>query len=254
MADQIREVIRHIAESHSLVALTGAGVSTDSGISDFRSKGGVYARWDRNRVFNLDYFHRDPAYFYRFAREELYRFDSIEPNVTHRLLAFLEEKGYLKTLITQNIDGLHQRAGNRSVIELHGGIAQGHCLKCFKAVSAKEIKDKIDRFPVAACDHCGGLVKPDIVFFGEALDPEIVQRATVSSEKADLFLVLGSSLVVYPAARLPEMAKRQGAILVIVDRQDTAHDDIADYKLEIPLKDFSNALYEVFSITKKTDN
>ncbi len=250
MADQIREVIRHILGSQTLVALTGAGVSTDSGISDFRGKGGVYARWDRNRVFDLDYFHKDPAYFYRFAREELYRFDSIEPNVTHRLLAYLEEKGCLKTLITQNIDGLHQRAGNTSVLELHGGIARGHCLKCLKGYSAKEIKDKIDCFPVARCDQCEGLVKPDIVFFGEALDPEIIQRAMVSSETADLFLVMGSSLVVYPAAHLPEVAKRRGAILVIVDQQDTAHDDIADYKLEIPLKDFSKALYEAFSNTR----
>ncbi|NLZ12790.1 MAG: NAD-dependent protein deacylase, partial [Thermotogaceae bacterium] len=130
MDNQIREVIRYILESRCLVVLTGAGVSTESGISDFRSPDGIYARWDRNRVFDFDYFRRDPAYFYRFAKEELYRFDSIEPNQTHHLLALLEEKGLLKMLLTQNIDGLHQKAGSRTIIELHGGITEGHCLKC----------------------------------------------------------------------------------------------------------------------------
>ena len=118
MDNRIWEVVRRIEESQALVVLTGAGVSTDSGISDFRSPDGLYSRWDRNLVFNIDYFHQDPTYFYRFAKEELYRFDSIEPNVTHRLLALLESEGYLKMLITQNIDGLHQKAGTRAIIEL----------------------------------------------------------------------------------------------------------------------------------------
>lgn len=246
MDNQIREVIRYILESRCLVVLTGAGVSTESGISDFRSPDGIYARWDRNRVFDLDYFRRDPAYFYRFAKEELYRFDSIEPNQTHHLLALLEEKGLLKMLLTQNIDGLHQKAGSRTIIELHGGITEGHCLKCHKAFTANDIREEMDRSPVPTCDACGGILKPDIVFFGETLDPSNVKKALLWSEKADVFLVLGSSLMVHPAGYLPEVAKRSGTLLVIVDQHDTAHDDIADYKLEMRLGDFSKALYEAF--------
>jgi len=247
MDNRIWEVVRRIEESQALVVLTGAGVSTDSGISDFRSPDGLYSRWDRNLVFNIDYFHQDPTYFYRFAKEELYRFDSIEPNVTHRLLALLESEGYLKMLITQNIDGLHQKAGTRAIIELHGGVSQGHCQKCGKAVPAERIKEAIARAPVARCDDCGGLVKPDVIFFGEALDTSNMENAFYWSRKADVFLVLGSSLQVYPAGYLPEVAKRSGAYLAIVDQQDTAQDDIADRKLVMPLRDFSEALYGVFS-------
>ena len=236
MIEQIKRLAEKIDESTRLVVLTGAGVSTDSGIPDFRSQSGTYSRWDSSRVFDIDYFHRDPEYFFNYAREELYNFDAIEPNPVHYFLAELEKSGKLKAVITQNIDMLHQRAGSRTVYELHGSIQDAHCLKCGKYYEYNTMHELVFREAVPVC-ACGGIIKPDIVFFGESLPEMAINAAYNISSQTDLFITMGTSLVVYPAASLPVIAKENGAQLIIINREATPMDRAADFIVQAELRD-----------------
>lgn len=231
-----------IDQSDSVVVFTGAGVSTDSGIPDFRGKGGIYERYDPSTVFDLAYFNRDPSYFYTFARQELFNLSDKEPNITHRWIASLESQGKVKGVITQNIDILHQRAGSKRVYELHGSVEKSHCMRCRKAFAWKVMVDKILRQPVPRCDDCEGVIKPDVVFFGEQLPQRVFEDAWRLCEKADLMLVMGSSLQVYPAAHIPLWAKEKGASLVIINREATPFDSIADMVIHAPLSEISRAM------------
>ncbi|MBN1493325.1 MAG: NAD-dependent deacetylase [Candidatus Omnitrophica bacterium] len=222
-----------------VVALTGAGISTLSGIPDFRS--GNYEVWQRytpEEVFSIDRFDRDPRYFYSFCREcfpdgtEVY-----QPNVIHTHLAKLEDKGMLEAVITQNIDGLHQKAGSQCVYELHGTWSRFFCLACKKRFvsEAFDILDRDDGVPL--CDTCGGIIKPDIVFYGEMLPQTVLNNAIVAASKADFLLVLGSSLVVYPAASIPAYTLQCGGEVILFNDQATQYDDRAAYKFD-DLQDF----------------
>jgi len=197
-----------------LVALTGAGVSTAAGIPDFRGPQGLYVtrRYDPDRVFDISAFRRDPAPFYEFTRDFLSVVDAIEPTVTHRFLAALESTGTLHALITQNIDPLHQRAGSRRVISVHGGYWTSHCLGCGRRFSLDEMRVKVREQPVPRCE-CRAVIKPDVVFFGETVHG--LDAALAAAAASDLMLVLGSSLTVYPAAWLPQSA---GGDVVVVNR------------------------------------
>jgi NAD-dependent deacetylase len=206
IADRIRRARR-------IVALTGAGISTAAGIPDFRGPHGLYVtrQYDPEKTFDIEYFDRDPSYFFAFARDFIQLVERIRPTFTHRFLAELEARGTLEAVITQNIDGLHQEAGSRRVIELHGSYRNGHCRTCGRAYATAALKAKVLGEAIARCDACGGIVKPDIVFFGEAVQG--ITEASRVAGRADLFLVIGSSLTVYPAASLPEYAG--GQVIVV---------------------------------------
>ena len=202
-----------IRRAERIAVLTGAGISTAAGIPDFRGPRGLYVtrQYDPEKTFDIAYFDRDPSYFFAFARDFVQLVERIQPTLTHGFLAALEAQGKLKAVITQNIDGLHQKAGSRRVLEVHGSVRTGHCRGCGKAYEYDELKAKLLGENIARCDSCGGVVKPDIVFFGEAVRE--MEEASRVAGRADLFLVIGSSLTVYPAALLPQHALGQVVVV-----------------------------------------
>ncbi len=236
MADmaELKRLFDFIGEAKRIFAFTGAGVSTLSGIRDFRGKNGVYLQPWRGmpveEILSLDCFLERPELFYGWAKEFLYRLHDFHPSCVHTGLAALEKAGKLEAVYTQNIDMLHQEAGSRKVFELHGSPAGHHCLKCGMAFGYEEIAAEVLAAKVPRCRFCNGLVKPDIVFYGENLNEELLRQAFQDMKNCDLLLMLGSSLTVYPAASLPETAARHGAKLVIVNEQPTGLDNMAVLK------------------------
>ena len=220
-----------IDDASVIVPFTGAGISTECGIPDFRSPGGV---WTRNQPIPFDAFvssqeMRDEAWRRRFAMEE--KFAQAKPGRGHRALASLYRSGKSPGLITQNIDNLHQASGIDAgdVIELHGNTTYALCLDCSRRYELSWVKEKFEAAGQRAPDcACGGYIKTATVSFGQAMPPEAMERAEDLTKSCDLFLAVGSSLVVWPAAGFPLMAKRNGAVLVIINREATEFDDIAD--------------------------
>lgn len=232
--------------SENCVFLSGAGISTFSGIPDFRGSNGLYAKYDANKIFDLAYFHKNPSYFYTHAREFIYDLDTKEPNLIHRTLAIMEKKGYLSSVITQNIDLLHQKAGSKNVIGIHGSPINHRCLSCGENYSYADVSVLLEKEIVPHCTRCSGLIKPDITFFGEMLDETAITNALEASSKADLFVVIGSSLVVQPAASLPLYSLKGGGKLVIVNNMATPLDEYAYLKYD-ELGDFFNHLSSYFN-------
>jgi len=236
---------RAIDESERIVALTGAGISTESGIPDFRSPGGT---WQRMKPITFGEFVASES-----ARMEDWRrrflmnesFARAEPNAGHFGLARMAQAGRLRAVVTQNIDGLHQRAGLAPdiLIELHGNATHGRCLDCGTPMSLFEVREVIDRSAASPRCTCGGLVKAAIISFGERMPAEALGRASNLAAEADLFLVFGSSLVVQPANALPVIAKRAGAQLVIVNREPTPVDSAADFCVREPIGAVCSALF-----------
>ena len=223
-------------EARYAVALTGAGVSTDSGIPDFRSSStGLWAQYNPLEVASLEGFRRDPLRFYEFWSQRFARLISAQPNITHHVLAKLEALGCLKCVITQNIDDLHRRAGSKRVLEVHGNYTRGICLGCRKPYAIQEIFEKLEHHCVPSCDACGELLKPDVVLFGELLTPDFDQ-AVMEIERCDLVFVLGTSLEVYPVAGLVPQAKSSGARIIIINRDETPFDPIAELVLRSELQ------------------
>lgn len=217
-----------LSSSRHAVALTGAGMSTESGIPDFRSPGGLWSRYDPSEFATLSSFLGDPSRFYRAASEFLSVFTA-EPNEGHRALAELEQMGVLKAVITQNIDGLHQAAGSRKVVELHGNLRECKCLSCGRVFPIEVLAEKLvqeGEIP-PLCNDCGGILKPNVVFFGEQLPRDALEEAFEQAKRCDLMLVAGSSLVVSPANFLPPMAVEAGARLLIVNEEVTPMDAFA---------------------------
>ena len=236
MSDSISRLAAMIREAKKAIAFTGAGISTESGIDDFRSPGGV---WTRHQPVMFDDFLRDPderRRFWRMRREMLPTMLAAQPNAGHFALAKLESDGRLDGLITQNIDELHQKAGSRRVVEIHGTAMKVHCLDCDKRWPAGEIQARLDAGEEEfTCDACGGLLKSMTVSFGQGIPPAVWQEAAALARTCDLFLSIGSSLVVQPAAALPETARRRGARLVIINRDATPLDEIADLVIQTPI-------------------
>ncbi len=226
----MEQLINLLKNSRYCVAFTGAGISTLSGIPDFRGKEGVYHTFDRDKLFDIKHFRKDPSYFYRHAADFIYSMGKKEPSLVHRQLARLEKAGVIKSIITQNIDLLHRRAGSRQIIELHGSLSQHVCLSCDRHFPFDTIGKRVLNGEVPACDVCGGVLKPTITFFGEMLDGDAVNRATSEARKADLMLVCGSSLVVHPAASIPLQTCRSGGSLVIVNNMPTPLDQYASIR------------------------
>ncbi len=227
---QIGQLKQLLQTSRHALAFTGAGISTLSGIRDFRGRNGVYLQpWRGHSVeeiLSLRCFMAQPELFYAWAKEFIYRLEEFHPSVVHTALAELERQGILKGIYTQNIDMLHQRAGSRRVKEVHGSASMHHCLRCGRESSYAEIAPRVMADEVPHC-VCGGLVKPDIVFYGENLNEELLEEAFAEMQRTDLLIVAGSSLTVHPAADLPLEAVRYGAKLVIVNDQPTALDRYA---------------------------
>ena len=226
-----------VKRSRRIVAFTGAGVSTLSGIRDFRGKNGVYRQlwhgYQVEEILSLDCFRSRPELFYEWAREFVYSLDDYRPGAMHTALAHLEAIGKLPLgIYTQNIDLLHQKAGSRQVYEIHGSPANHHCLRCRFALPYADVAPTVMAGEVPHCPKCGGVMKPDIVFYGENLDEELLRRGFEVFADADLALVMGSSLTVYPAAALPEAAARNGVPTVIINEQPTHLDDLAVLRLE----------------------
>jgi NAD-dependent deacetylase len=212
--DDVRFLADALARAKSPVALTGAGISTEAGIPDFRGPKGIYAtRAYPEDVFDIDVFVKDPRGFYAFARDFLALRKGIRPTFAHEWLARLESEGRLRGVVTQNIDGLHQRAGSRTVIEVHGGFEWSVCLSCGRRSRTAKIEAEVIAGGIPHCSGCAGLVKPDIVFFGEPVKG--MEQAERLMRTSDLLLVVGSSLTVFPAAGLPGVA---GGQVVIVTR------------------------------------
>lgn len=227
-----------IAESRRIVAFVGAGVSTESGIKDFRSADGLYSEhfdYPPETIISHSFFLKDPAYFFRFYREKMLPL-GFSPNITHKKLAEWEANGKLTAVVTQNIDGLHQKAGSEHVYELHGSVLRNYCMRCRKFYPAETIRDSTG---VPRCT-CGGIIKPDVVLYEEPLDETVVQNSVYAIRKADLLLVAGTSLTVYPAAGF--LRYYSGHRLVLINRDETPYDGHADLVLHERLGDVFSRL------------
>lgn len=224
MEDKIAKLREMIAESDNIVFFGGAGVSTESGIPDFRSVDGLYNqkwKYPPETILSHSFFERDPEEYYRFHREKLV-IDGVKPNRAHLRLAQLEQEGKLKAVITQNIDGLHQTAGSKNVLELHGSILRAYCSRCRRPYPAEQMNKGTG---VPRCS-CGGVIRPDIVLYEEALDEDILRRSIAYIRNADILIIGGTSLNVYPAAGLINYYR--GNKLVLINLSETPYDSYAD--------------------------
>ena len=226
------EMVKSLLTASTMsVAFTGAGVSTLSGIPDFRSSKGVYSsKWqgyDVEEVLSISFFRRRPDLFYRWGNEFMYQLEQSTPSIIHTLLAVLEEKGYLHGLFTQNIDMLHTKAGSKKCWEIHGSAKHHSCTNCNAHYPYEQIAPIVRKGEVPHCTKCQAVIRPDIVFYGESLDASVLTRAVEMFTASKLCIVLGSSLVVQPAASLPSYALSHGAKLVIVNAQSTTYDSVA---------------------------
>ena len=223
--EEIKELYTLIKNAKHLVALTGAGVSTLSGIRDFRGKNGLYNEMDAEKIFDINYFEKDPSFYYSQAGNFIYNIDEKEASIVHIVLGELEQRGYLKALITQNIDLLHQKGGSKNVIEIHGSPSIHYCMRCSGIrASYEEVAAIVSKGEMPKCPKCGRVLKPAITFFGEGLPAEALRQAVTESQEADLMLVLGTSLTVFPAAGMPEYTLRNGGKVVIVNNMPTPLD------------------------------
>ena len=227
-----------IAESKRIVFFGGAGVSTESGIPDFRSVDGLYSQhfdYPPETIISHSFYVRKPEYFFRFYREKMLPL-GFEPNITHKVLARWEQEGKLSAVVTQNIDGLHQKAGSKKVYELHGSVLRNYCTRCGKFYPAEFVKNSTG---VPTCT-CGGIVKPDVVLYEEGLNQTTIEKSVEAIAEADLLIVAGTSLTVYPAAGL--IRYYQGNRLVLNNRDETPYDDVANLVFHEKLGDIFSQL------------
>lgn len=223
----MKEAAKRIKEARFVVALTGAGISTESGIPDFRSKNGLWSKYDINEYGYLDSFLRKPGKVWKMIAEMISNFSHAKPNAAHYAMAEMEKMSILKGIITQNIDNLHQEAGSKNVIELHGNYHSLTCMKCGRKYSIDEIE--LSNLPPLC--SCNGVIKPDIVFFGETLPRNAVIKAFDLTNRCDVMLVVGTSCAVSPAAELPLIAKQNGATIIEINMEESMISHVADYQL-----------------------
>jgi len=225
-AAAVGELAALLAQARAAIAFTGAGISVESGIPHFRGEGGLWTKFDPYKVAHIDTFRQDPAQYWTYSLN--HRRTDAEPNPAHRALVDLERRGHLQAVVTQNTDGLHQKAGSGLVIELHGSSHEVVCLDCERRFPRAEI-DRLNREHCPpSCPACGGrFLKPTVVLFGESLPMEALHEAQSLAMTADVVLIVGSSLQVYPAAGIPRLALEHGAELAIVNAEPTPFDDRA---------------------------
>ncbi len=225
--------LQEIIDSHRhIVFFGGAGVSTESGIPDFRSQDGIYHmnyKYPPETIISHSFFWENPEEFYRFYKDKMLALDA-RPNAAHKKLAELETAGKLDAVVTQNIDGLHQKAGSRRVFELHGSTLRNYCTRCHKFFDASYI---LHAEGIPTCDACGGMVKPDVVLYEEGLDSDVINGAVAAIRGADCLIIGGTSLVVYPAAGLIDYFR--GDKLVLINRSATSRDALADLAISAPI-------------------
>lgn len=242
MTEKINRLEEYIRKSDKLVVFSGAGLSAESGIPTYRGAGGLWSKYDPSKFADIRYFLQDPSYYWRFFKEERYPIISTaRPNPAHHALVELERKGRLMQVVTQNIDGLHQEAGQKKVCELHGNTRRIICLECNRIYHMDEVYLGLKESLPPYC-QCGGLLKPDVVLFGEPLPQKALDTAWQSARQCDTFLVVGSSLVVNPAAQIPLVAKQNGADLLIVNIDPTPLDDLADLVIHGAVSELLSAL------------
>lgn len=238
--EQIKTLKDMIEESHTIAFFTGAGISTLSGIPDFRSKNGLYSNRYHGKkpekILHIKYFNKHPEEFYAFYREKLL-IDNIDPNVIHLFISELQQLGKEVTVVTQNIDGLHEKAGSLKIHNLHGTIHRNYCVDCKKEYDIDYIK-QTDGIPY--CKECGGIIRPAITFYGEFLDKETFKQARLDTKNADLLIVLGTSLVVYPASEI--VSHFRGKHLVIINKKRTKFNHQANLIIQEDFAKVFNAL------------
>jgi NAD-dependent deacetylase len=220
----MKTLFDYIQDASYCVGFTGAGVSTLSGIPDFRGKQGLYTSFDAEKLFDYDYFCQNPSYFYEMSKDFIYNIDSKVPSVVHEVFAQMEQAGNMKAVITQNIDMLHIRAGSKNVLEIHGSPKVHTCLSCGNTCMFEEIVPIVKSGNVPHCSSCKDIMKPDIIFFGEMLDQAVLYAAVTEASRADLIIVCGTSLVVQPAASIPVYTLDNGGKLIIVNDSPTPLD------------------------------
>ena len=229
--EEIRKFQQMIDESRNIVFFGGAGVSTESNIPDFRSEDGLYNmkyKYPPETIISHTFFLRNPEEFYRFYKDRMLCLDA-EPNPAHRKLAELEQEGKLSAVVTQNIDGLHQKAGSRKVYELHGSIHRNYCMECGKFYDAEYVKNSEG---IPRCS-CGGMIKPDVVLYEEGLDTKTIQNSVEAIAYADMLIIGGTSLVVYPAAGFIDYFR--GKYLVLINKAETGRSVRADLVIREPI-------------------
>lgn len=233
MPDGPKELAALLAEAEYAVVLTGAGVSTESGIPDFRSAGGVWEEFDPMEVASMSTFLTTPERFWRFHRPRIDMLSGVAPNPAHLAVAELERRGVVKAVITQNIDRLHAKAGTSELIEVHGSLDRGVCLRCDARISIDELVARADAAEngVPLCSACGFPMKSGVILFGEPLPADAIEAAYAHAERADLMLVIGTSLLVAPVSQLPAVVLDNGGALAILTESETPYDDRAHVRL-----------------------
>ncbi|MGD1822125.1 MAG: NAD-dependent protein deacylase [Pleomorphochaeta sp.] len=246
--DSVEYLYNLLKKSSQTTVLTGAGISTLSGIKDFRSSNGIYSKEYHHLsvedILNYDFFFKRPDIFYSWAKDTWYDMDLINPNIVHTTLTRLQNLNLVNNIFTQNIDMLHSKANSKNVYEVHGSIKTHHCTKCNKKYDYKDIINDVKNDKVPYCIECGGLIKPDIIFYGENLNSIIIDKAVESFSNSDLAIVLGSSLIVQPAASLPMYTLQNKGKLIIINRDSTPYDKYATLKLD-DLKSIFSDLIEI---------
>lgn len=242
-AEAVEKLAKTLSRAKSAVALTGAGISVPSGIPDFRSAAGLYStkfgNFEPEVMLSRDFFDAHPEEFFKFYREKMIYSDA-KPNAAHRLLAELEKRGILSCVITQNIDGLHFDAGSKRVVELHGSVRRNHCMRCGKGYMGTDVVAKCKGVP--RCD-CGGVIKPDVVLYGESLDFDDCRKAEKMTTAADVFIVIGTSLKVYPAAGLVNLYR--GNDLALINKGATPYDSFANIIIDDDCAAVAEKLFEL---------
>jgi len=232
---KINEAAEIIKNSENIVVFSGAGISTESGIPDFRSEDGIWSKYDASYHGSYHVFLENPKPFWKMHNELSEQLENAEPNAAHKSIAELEKMGKMKAVITQNVDMLHQRAGSGKykdipIYELHGSYAKLECIKCGKEYDLDEIDTKNVDYPV--CDKCFGFIKPKVILFGESLPMGVLNAALNAVRKADCLIMVGSSLQVTPANSVPLIAKESGSKIIFVNKEPTIMDNLADVILE----------------------
>ncbi len=239
----VNEIKQRVSRSERIVFFGGAGTSTESGIPDFRSANGLFqtlvGAYSPEEILSRDFFLNHVEEFYAFYKQRML-YPNAAPNRGHIVLAELERQGRLQAIITQNIDGLHQKAGNQNVLELHGSVHRNHCMDCHSSYTLDDIYRSGDRAP--RCTACGGLVKPDVVLYQEGLDMDVLHRAIQYIEQADVLIVAGTSLTVQPAASL--VRHYRGDAMILINKSATPYDEIANAVIQDGFSDTLEALFE----------
>jgi len=227
-------LVDRLVRAEHVTVLTGAGISAESGIPTFRDPGGLWEEFDPQELANVEAFLDNPELVQGWYRHRRQVVEDAEPNAGHRALADLEAHGSDVAVVTQNVDDLHHRAGSSTVIELHGNITHNYCMDCERAAAPDTVDAAIQEGTPARCPECGGLIRPNVVWFGEMLPPDAMERADAATHRADVFLSVGTSAVVYPAARLPVAAQEQDAYVAEINPDTTGITDNVDESIRGP--------------------